>query len=48
MNALRILEKDRDIPMDVLIPTIESALLLAYNKTEGAMPGARAEDIFPI
>lgn len=43
LNALRILEKDRDIPMDVLIPTIESALLLAYNKTEGAMPGARAE-----
>ncbi|WP_345473426.1 transcription termination factor NusA [Glutamicibacter ectropisis] len=42
LNALRILEKDRDIPMDVLIPTIESALLLAYNKTEGAMPGARA------
>ncbi|GAB3620357.1 transcription termination factor NusA [Glutamicibacter sp. PS] len=43
LEALRILEKDRDIPMDVLIPTIESALLLAYNKTEGAMPNARAE-----
>ena len=43
LGALRILEKDRDIPMDVLIPTIESALLLAYNKTDGAMPNARAE-----
>lgn len=42
MDALRTLEKTRDIPMDVLITTIESALLLAYNKTEGAMPNARA------
>ena len=43
MDALRTLEKSRDIPMDVLITTIESALLLAYNKTDGAMPNARAQ-----
>ena len=43
MDALRTLEKSRDIPMDVLIQTIESALLLAYDKTDGAMPNARAQ-----
>lgn len=43
MDALRTLEKSRDIPMGVLISTIESALLLAYNKTDGAMPNARAQ-----
>ena len=43
MSTLRLLERERDIPVDLLIPTIEQALLLAYHKTAGALPGARAE-----
>ncbi len=43
MSALRMLEKEREIPIEVLIPTIEQALLLAYQKSPGAMPQARAE-----
>jgi N utilization substance protein A len=43
MSALRMLEKEREIPIDVLIPTIEQALLIAYQKSPGAMPQARAE-----
>lgn len=42
MSALRLLERERDIPVDVLIPTIEQALLLAYHKSPGAIDGARA------
>ncbi|MFI7484235.1 transcription termination factor NusA [Kocuria sp. M1R5S2] len=43
MSTLRLLERERDIPVDLLIPTIEQALLLAYQKTAGAQAGARAE-----
>ena len=43
MSTLRLLERERDIPVDVLIPTIEQALLLAYHKSPGAVSGARAE-----
>ncbi|MEX3599893.1 transcription termination factor NusA [Kocuria carniphila] len=43
MSTLRLLERERDIPVDVLIPTIEQALLLAYQKSPGAVSGARAE-----
>jgi N utilization substance protein A len=43
MSALRMLEKEREIPLEVLIPTIEQALLIAYQKSPGAMPKARAE-----
>jgi N utilization substance protein A len=43
MSALRLLERERDIPVEKLIPTIEQALLLAYHKSPGAIERARAE-----
>lgn len=43
MSALRMLEKEREIPLDKLVPTIEQALVLAYDKQPGAIRGARAE-----
>src|SRR5690625_6935043 len=38
-----MLETEHEIPMDQLISTIEQALLLAYQKSPGAIPQARAE-----
>ncbi|TWP34386.1 transcription termination factor NusA [Leekyejoonella antrihumi] len=43
MAALRALERERDIPMDVIIPAIEQALLTAYHRQEGAYRHARVE-----
>ena len=43
MSALRELERQREIPLDKLIPTIEQALLMAYYKSPGAHDEARAE-----
>lgn len=43
MSALRMLEREREIPLDLLIPTIEQALLMAYHKSPGAIDQARAE-----
>lgn len=43
LNVLRVIEREREIPMDTLIELIEQALFLAYQKTEGAWPDARAE-----
>lgn len=43
MSNLRLLEKERDIPVDTLVDMIESALLLAYQKHPGALRGGRAE-----
>jgi len=43
MSALRLLEKEREIPLDRLVPTIEQALLVAYHKSPGALRQARAE-----
>jgi transcription termination/antitermination protein NusA len=43
MQALRLIEAEREIPLPVLISTIEQALLLAYQRTEGAQPRARIE-----
>ncbi len=42
MQALRGLEKEKDIRFDVLIDAIEQALLSAYHKTPGAYRAARA------
>ncbi|KTR37247.1 MULTISPECIES: transcription termination factor NusA [Rothia] len=42
MSNLRLLEKEREIPVETLISMIESALLLAYEKNPGAIRGARA------
>lgn len=43
MSALRMLEREREIPLELLIPAIEQALLVAYHKTTGAHDKARAE-----
>lgn len=43
LAALRILERERDIPLEVIIPAIEQALLFAYSRTEGAYKRARIE-----
>jgi N utilization substance protein A len=43
MTALRTLERDKGISMDVLVSALEDALLNAYNKTPKAKPEARAE-----
>jgi N utilization substance protein A len=41
--ALRILEREKDIPFDVVVEAIEQALLVAYHRTEGAKTHARVE-----
>ena len=43
LAALRALERERDISLDVLIPAIEQALLVAYHRTEGAFRHARVQ-----
>ena len=43
LAALRALEREKDIPLDLLVSTIETALLQAYHRTEGAHPTARVE-----
>ncbi|WP_166972674.1 transcription termination factor NusA [Brevibacterium atlanticum] len=43
LNVLRVIEREREIPLDTLVELIEQALFLAYQKTEGAWPDARAE-----
>ncbi len=41
LAALRALERERDIPLDAIIPAIEEALLLAYQRTDGSFRHAR-------
>ncbi|NKX49864.1 transcription termination/antitermination protein NusA [Arthrobacter deserti] len=43
MSALRLLEREREVPLDLLIPRIEQARLVAYHKTPGSIQQARAE-----
>lgn len=43
INALKALEREREIPFDVLVDAIEAALLGAYHRTEGAYKHARVE-----
>lgn len=43
MATLRAIEKDKEIPMDVLVQAIEDAMLNAYDKTEHPVKGARVE-----
>jgi N utilization substance protein A len=40
MTALRSLEREKDIKLDVVVEAIETALLTAYRHTEGAHPHA--------
>jgi len=43
LTALRSLERERDISLDVIIPAIEQAMLVAYHRTDGARRIARVE-----
>ena len=43
MAALRLLEREREIPMDVIVEAIEAALLSAYQRIEGHYRHARVE-----
>jgi N utilization substance protein A len=43
LAALRAIERERGISLDVLIPAIEQALVLAYQRTDGHVRHARAE-----
>ena len=43
ISVLRLMEREKDVPFDVLVNAIEEALLTAYEKTEGAVHGARVE-----
>ncbi|MFZ5871898.1 MAG: transcription termination factor NusA [Actinomycetota bacterium] len=43
LATLRMLEREKDIPFDVLVRAIEQALLVAYHRTEGAQRHARVE-----
>jgi N utilization substance protein A len=43
LTALRGLERERDISVDVIIPAIEQAMLVAYHRTDGAQRIARVE-----
>ncbi|GAA4874879.1 transcription termination factor NusA [Serinicoccus chungangensis] len=43
MAALRLLEREREIPMDVIAEAIEQALLSAYQRIEGHARHARVE-----
>ena len=36
MSALRSLEREKDISFDLLVEAIESALLIAYHRTDGS------------
>jgi N utilization substance protein A len=41
MAVLRALEREKDIPEDAVVEAIEQALLIAYQRTDGAQPHAR-------
>jgi N utilization substance protein A len=43
MSALRGLEREKEISFPLLVEAIESALLIAYQRTDGHQPRARVE-----
>jgi N utilization substance protein A len=43
MTALRALEREKEISFSLLVEAIESALLIAYQRTDGHHPHARVE-----
>lgn len=43
MAALRAIERDRDIPIDYLLSTLEDAILNAYSKTDNALRGVKID-----
>ena len=43
MGALRAIEREKEISFPMLVEAIESALLIAYQRTDGHQPRARVE-----
>ena len=43
ISVLRLLEREKELPFEVLAAAIEEALLTAYDRSDGAVPGARVE-----
>jgi N utilization substance protein A len=43
VSALKALVREKDLSYDVVVETIEQALILAYHRTEGAADSARAQ-----
>jgi N utilization substance protein A len=43
MSVLRMLEREKEISFDILVGAIEQALLVAYQRGEGAEPTARVQ-----
>lgn len=43
MATLRAIERDKEIPLEVLVSALEEAMLTAYTKTAAPVPGARVE-----
>ena len=43
LAALKGLERERDLSLDIIIPAIEQAMLVAYHRTDGARRIARVE-----
>ncbi|MBM3686856.1 MAG: transcription termination/antitermination protein NusA, partial [Actinobacteria bacterium] len=43
VNALRALVREKDLSWDLVVDSIEQALLMAYQRTEGAAADARVE-----
>lgn len=43
MAALRALEREKDLSLDVVVNAIEQALLIAYHREDGANPHARVD-----
>ena len=43
ISVLRLMEREKDVPFDLLASAIEEALLSAYEKTDDPVPGARVE-----
>ena len=41
ISVLRLMEREKDLPFELLAKAIEEALLTAYEKTDGAVEGAR-------
>ncbi|HEY5845678.1 MAG TPA: transcription termination factor NusA [Microlunatus sp.] len=41
ISVLRLMEREKDLPFELLAKAIEEALLTAYEKTDGAVEGSR-------
>jgi len=43
ISVLRLMEREKDLPFEVLVSAIEEALLTAYERSDGAIGGARVD-----